>query len=132
MDLRSLFARCDNPQEFQANSTIFAEGAPGGVMYVVLDGEVELRVGGEVLEVAGPGDIVGEMALIDTKPRSATARAISDCRLAPVDERRFLLWGTRPRFSRYTLCESSQTGCVAWMPSGGLPRAWSRRGDSVV
>jgi CRP-like cAMP-binding protein len=59
-------------------------------MYVVLDGEVELRVQGEVLEVAGPGDIVGEMALIDAKPRSATVRAISDCRLAPVDERRFL------------------------------------------
>ena len=90
MDLRSLFARIDNAQEFQANSTIFAEGTPGDVMYVVLDGEVELRVRSEVLEVAGPGDIVGEMALIDAKPRSATARAKSDCRLAPVDERRFL------------------------------------------
>ena len=90
MDLRSLFARSDTVQEFQANSTIFAEGTPGDVMYVVLDGEVELRVRDEVLEVAGPGDIVGEMALIDAKPRSATARAKSDCRLAPVDERRFL------------------------------------------
>ena len=90
MDLRSLFARSDNVQEFQANSTIFAEGTPGDVMYVVLDGKVELRVRDEVLEVAGPGDIVGEMALIDVKPRSATARAISDCHLAPVDELRFL------------------------------------------
>jgi CRP/FNR family transcriptional regulator, cyclic AMP receptor protein len=43
-----------------------------------------------VLDVAGPGDIVGEMALIDAKSRSATAQAKSDCRLAPVDERRFL------------------------------------------
>src|SRR5215510_22533 len=90
MDLRSLFARSDNVQEFQANATIFAEGTPGDVMYVVLDGEMELRVRNEVLEVAGPGDIMGEMALIDASPRSATARAKTDCRLAPVDERRFL------------------------------------------
>ena len=90
MDLRGLFADADNVQEFQANSTIFAEGTPGDVMYVVLEGEVELRVRNEVLEVARPGDIVGEMALIDAKLRSATARAKSDCCLAPVDERRFL------------------------------------------
>src|SRR5215510_3701054 len=102
MDLRSLFARSDNAQEFQANSTIFAEGTPGDVMYVVLDGEVELRVRGEVLEVAGPGDIVGEMALIDAKLRSATARAISDCRLASVDERRFLLHSARDPVVRAT------------------------------
>ena len=90
MNLGGLFVDASNVQEFQANSTIFVEGAPGDVMYVVLEGEVELLVHSQVLEVAGPGDIVGEMALIDAKPRSATARAKSDCRLAPVDERRFL------------------------------------------
>ena len=90
MDLRGLFANSDNVQAFQANATIFAEGTPGDVMYVVIEGEVELRIRSDVLEVAGPGAIVGEMALIDAQPRSATARAKSDCRLAPVDERRFL------------------------------------------
>ena len=90
MNLGGLFVDANNVQEFQASSTIFVEGAPGNVMYVVLEGEVELLVHSQVLEVAGPGDIVGEMALIDAKPRSATARAKSDCRLAPVDERRFL------------------------------------------
>jgi len=90
MNLLNLFAHSDKVQEFQANSTIFAEGAPRDVMYVVLEGEVELRVGSEVLEVTGPGDIIGEMAMIDAKPRSATARAKSDCRLVPVDERQFL------------------------------------------
>ena len=90
MNLGGLFVDASNVQEFQASSTIFVEGAPGNVMYVVLEGEVELLVHSQVLEVAGPGDIVGEMALIDAKPRSATARAKSDCRLAPVDERRFL------------------------------------------
>src|SRR5262245_39242634 len=124
MDLRSLFAQCDNAQEFQANSTIFAEGAAGGVMYVVLDGEVELRVRGEVLEVAGPGDIIGEMALIDAKPRSATARAMSDCRLAPVDERRFLyMVHETPLFALHVmrvLADRLRRMNAQWRPPQGL------------
>ena len=124
MDLRSLFARSDNAQEFQANSTIFAEGTLGNVMYVVLDGEVELRVRGEVLEVAGPGDIVGEMALIDVKPRSATARAISDCRLASVDERRFLyMVHETPLFALHVmrvLADRLRRMNAQWRPPQGL------------
>ena len=129
MDLRGLFADADNVQEFQANSTIFVEGTPGNVMYVVLEGEVELLVRSQVLEVAGPGDIVGEMALINAKPRSATARAKSDCRWRRSMSGGFSSWCTSIRFSRCTSCESSQTDCVAWMPSGSVPRAWSRCGD---
>lgn len=89
VNLRSLFKNAGNLQEYPAGTTIFAEGARAYVMYVVLDGEVEVRIGGKPVEVIGPGDIVGEMALIDGKPRSATAVAKSDCRLAPVDEKRF-------------------------------------------
>ena len=89
MNLRSLFSRSEDVQEFPAGTIVFAEGAPADVMYVVMDGEVEIRVGSELLETIAPGDIVGEMALIDAKPRSATAVAKSDCRLAPVDEKRF-------------------------------------------
>jgi CRP-like cAMP-binding protein len=59
-------------------------------MYVVLDGDVEVRIRHELIEVLGPGEILGEMALIDTKARSATAVARSKCRLALVDEHSFL------------------------------------------
>jgi CRP/FNR family transcriptional regulator, cyclic AMP receptor protein len=90
MDLRDRFAHIDNAQVFPPGATIFAEGSPGDVLYVVLEGEVELRVHGEMLEVVGPGEILGEMALIDSKPRSATAVARTECRMAVVDERRFL------------------------------------------
>jgi CRP-like cAMP-binding protein len=124
MDLRGLFVDVNNAQEFQANSTIFAEGTPGDVMYVVLDGAVELRVRGEVLEVAGPGDIVGEMALIDAKPRSATARAKSGCRLAPVDERRFLfLVHEQPLFALHVmrvLTERLRRMDAEWKPAQDL------------
>jgi CRP-like cAMP-binding protein len=90
MDLRRLFKNADNVHQFQAGDIIFEEGSPGEIMYVVLDGELEVRVGGECVEQLGPGEIIGEMALIDAKERSATAVAKSDCRLAPVDEKRFL------------------------------------------
>jgi len=89
MNLQSLFGNTKNVQEFPAGTTIFAQGTPGDVMFVVLDGEVEIRGESEVFEVIGPGDILGEMALIDSQPRSASAVAKSDCRLAPVDEKRF-------------------------------------------
>ena len=59
MNLRSLFEKTNNVQEFQAGSTIFAEGTSGDVMYVILDGEVEVRVRSELVEVAGPGGYRG-------------------------------------------------------------------------
>ncbi|HXQ21148.1 MAG TPA: cyclic nucleotide-binding domain-containing protein, partial [Candidatus Acidoferrales bacterium] len=42
-----------------------------------------------VVETMGPGGILGEMALIDQNPRSATAVAKTDCTLVPVNEARF-------------------------------------------
>lgn len=42
-----------------------------------------------VVDTVGPGGILGEMALIDRNPRSATAVAKTDCQLARVDETRF-------------------------------------------
>lgn len=72
-----------------AGTTIFKAGDAGDVMYVIIDGEIEIRVGAMTVEVAGPGSIVGEMALIDQAPRSASARTKSDCKLAIVDVKRF-------------------------------------------
>jgi CRP-like cAMP-binding protein len=90
MNLENLFKDADNIQELQAGSTVFAQGNPGDEMFVVLEGEVEIRMGDEVAETVGTGGIVGELALIDSKARSATVVAKTDCRLAPVNEKRFL------------------------------------------
>ena len=91
MDIRRLFKDAKDVQAFKAGTTVFAQGTPGDVMYVILDGELEVRAGRKFIEVAKPGDVVGEMALIDTKARSATVVAKSDCRLVPINERRFLI-----------------------------------------
>jgi CRP-like cAMP-binding protein len=74
---------------FPAGTTIFKAGDAGNVMYVTIEGEIEIHVGAMTVEIAGPGSIVGEMALIDKGPRSASAKARTDCKLAAVDLKRF-------------------------------------------
>ena len=85
----NLFRNAVNAETFAAGQTIFTEGQPGEVMYVVQDGEVELRIGDRVLETVGPGDVFGEMALIDAGNRSATAAAKTECQIVPVPRKHF-------------------------------------------
>lgn len=104
MNLLNLFKDADRVESVAAGAIVFNEGDPGAVMYVVLDGELELQVGGRGVESVGPGDIIGEMALIDAKLRSATARAVTDCRLCPVDDKQFLfLVQQTPYFSLHVM-----------------------------
>jgi len=90
MKLPNIFANDSAPESYSAGSTIFHEGEPRDSMYVVQKGEVELKVGGEVVETVGIDEFFGEMALIDSGARSATAVAKTDCSLLPINERRFL------------------------------------------
>ncbi len=78
------------PQNFVSGEAIFEEGSEGDKMYVIRSGEVLIEKGGKVIETVPPGGIVGEMALIDGSPRSATARAKTDCEVAPITEKAFL------------------------------------------
>jgi CRP-like cAMP-binding protein len=59
-------------------------------MYVVYSGKVGIERRGETIEDLSAGDTFGEMALIDGAPRSATARAKTDCEVAPITESAFL------------------------------------------
>ena len=74
---------------FRAGETIFSEGETGDLMYVVRDGQVDLRVKGQLVDALGPGGVLGEMALIEHAPRTATATARTDCTLVPIPEKRF-------------------------------------------
>jgi CRP-like cAMP-binding protein len=74
---------------YAAGQFICKKGDAGETMYIVMEGEVEIRDDSILLEVAGPGAPVGELALIDDEPRSASLVAKTDCRLVPVDRRRF-------------------------------------------
>jgi CRP-like cAMP-binding protein len=74
---------------FAAGQTLFGEGDPGDVMYVVQEGEVDIIIQGRLVETVGPGGVVGELALIDGSYRSGSAIAKTDCKLVALDETRF-------------------------------------------
>ena len=68
--------------------TLFAEGDPGEEAYVIAEGEIEIvkvSSGRDVLlAVRAAGDVIGETALLEMVPRSATARARSACKLLAI------------------------------------------------
>ncbi len=68
-----------NPEKFEAGTVFFKEGDPPGNVYLIQQGEVDIikELGGseKILKTVGWNDIFGEMALVDSRPRSATARA---------------------------------------------------------
>jgi CRP-like cAMP-binding protein len=75
---------------YEPGEKVFIEGSPGNTMYVVLDGNIEIFVGGRFMEVAGRGTIIGEMSLIDSSTRSATVEAKDFCVLAQVNQSQFM------------------------------------------
>jgi CRP-like cAMP-binding protein len=89
MNLLEIFENSDDLLKFSAGSTIFEEGSTGDFMYVLMEGTVQFSLRNEPLGEASPGGIVGEMALLNSDDRSATATALSDCVLAPIDVHSF-------------------------------------------
>jgi CRP-like cAMP-binding protein len=75
---------------FKQGETIFKEGDPAVELYVIQSGHVEIRRGNRLLDTLDSHNIFGEMALIDSAPRSASAIALTDVILAPVSEKQFL------------------------------------------
>jgi CRP-like cAMP-binding protein len=100
MLLFDLFRNDHDLVEIKAGKEVMREGDPGDVMYVLMAGEAEITAGGLSVEVARAGDILGEVALIDDTPRSATITARTDCKLAVIDRKRFhLLVDENPDFA---------------------------------
>src|SRR5436853_102233 len=74
-----------------AGDTLFEAGDPGDSLFIVRSGEIELfikdRAGQKiVLTVAGHDDLFGELSLLNSGRRTATAVALSDCELIMLDE----------------------------------------------
>ena len=81
-------------QTYQPHNVIFSEGDPGRTMYVIMDGEVEIRKktgknSYKILVTLKAGDFFGEMAIIENKPRTATAVAKVTSTLISLDTEAF-------------------------------------------
>jgi CRP-like cAMP-binding protein len=91
-------------RRMRAGEELFRAGEPGNVMILVVEGQVEIRVGDHTVETLGLHGIAGEMALIDTAPRSATAVATTAGEIALIDRETFLdLVAEVPAFSLYVM-----------------------------
>jgi len=80
-------------RDFAPGTVLFEEGQPGDYMYVVQSGDVEIRrMVGEterVLAVLRPGDFLGEMAILNARPRSATAVVRTKAKLLVIEGKTF-------------------------------------------
>jgi len=69
-----------------AGEVIFELGEEGDRMYVVIEGQAQIHAGSVVLDTVSAGGVLGEMAVLDDERRSASAVALSDCRLIALDK----------------------------------------------
>ncbi len=100
IDFAQMFRNDDGAYGLAPGTRIFGEGDPGDSLYVILDGEVDILVHGRRVQRLRAGEIFGEMALVENRPRNAEAIAHSAVRLVAIDERRFLfLVGQTPYFA---------------------------------
>jgi CRP/FNR family cyclic AMP-dependent transcriptional regulator len=92
-----------------AGSFLTWEGRDGGLMFVIVEGEAEVLTGNDVkgytrIGMLGPGDVVGELSLIDGRVRSASVRATTDVELLEITSDDFLkLIDRSPQFVRNLL-----------------------------
>lgn len=93
---RKFFESAGDEVEVAAGAVIFAEEEKGNwlffqrdKMYLLLEGEIDLTVGDKRVGFINEGEIFGELASITHSARSATATAITPCRLIALDEKQF-------------------------------------------
>jgi CRP-like cAMP-binding protein len=76
-------------------ATLFSKGDPGHSLYAVISGTVKMSISSPdgrnaILNIIGPGEIFGEIALLDGQARSTDAIANSNCELFVIDRREFI------------------------------------------
>ncbi len=107
-DTKALRARVANV-EIRRGDRLFAEGDAGDKLYVILDGKIKLTRAApdgreNLLSVHGPGEMFGELSLFDPSPRTASAAAVTDVRLAALAHDDLRLWlASRPEVSMHML-----------------------------
>ena len=104
MNPADLFREEADTVQLAPGDFLFREGDKRDRMYVLLEGEVDIRLGNHVVETAKEGALIGEMALIDDSPRAANAVAKSACRLAQIDRKVFdFVIQQHPPFARHVM-----------------------------
>ena len=79
---------------YKARETIVTKGDPANEFYVLLRGRAKVTAQGKegadtAINVMGPGEVFGEVGILDGQPRSATVTTLEECEMAVVDKRAF-------------------------------------------
>ena len=104
--------------DLSRGASVFREGDQGDQLYFIVSGKVKLgRTSPDgresLLAILGPGELFGEMALFDPSPRTATATAVSETRLAGLkNESLTRCCAPGPRFRR-SCCRPWHAACAA-------------------
>ena len=82
-------------ERYPARRVLVRKGDPGTSMMVVLEGRVQICTRSEegrefVVNIINPGEVFGEIALLDGKERTADATAMADCELLVIERREFI------------------------------------------
>ena len=103
MNPAELFRQETNTVQLAPGEFLYREGDKADKMYVLLEGEIDIRVG-DYVKTAREGALIGEAALIEDTPRAANVVAKSTCRLAQIDPQRFdFLVQQHPYFARHVM-----------------------------
>lgn len=86
----SVLQRQSEPELVGDGTIIFEAGQPGNVMYGILEGAIDLVINGKVVDTLQQGSVFGVGALVGVPKRGYTAVAKTACKLATLDEQRFL------------------------------------------
>ncbi len=84
-----LFEGWADTETFESQAIIYSEDDPADCMFVILDGEVDLSYHGESMGIEKRGGLIGEMAVLDTAVRGATATALTPVRAARLSRAQF-------------------------------------------
>ncbi len=90
----ALIAQVTTEESHATGTKLFQYGDPGDKLFVILEGKVRISrevagMGEEALAVLGPGEVFGEMSLLDESPRSADARVHERCRALVITKESF-------------------------------------------
>ena len=80
MKVHGLFRNAQSTLNVPAGGVIFQEGEIGANMFGIVEGQVQLQTTSKVIATLDVDDVFGEMALVDSSPRMATAVATVECR----------------------------------------------------
>jgi CRP-like cAMP-binding protein len=104
IDMRTFARGAGATIAYPPGATIFRQGDPGGSMYIVQSGVIEMMIGDTVVDTCGPNEAIGFMSVIDGAQRTTTARVKEACEVSVIDERRFrFMVDEVPNFAHYIM-----------------------------